>query len=109
MNNSNNNNNTGQRRNAEQINDDDESDEKWYKKITVEPTMFLYMFAFMLTSVVEQAFYLNRACVTNHGYSEEICNNLDHNDTIKKEVQVSEYIHKIVRIFYLLYAIRVYD
>lgn len=73
---------------------DDGNDEKWYKKISVEPTMFLYMFAFMLTSVVEQAFYLNKACVTNHGYSQEICDNLDQNITIKTEVQVSiSYFH----------------
>lgn len=65
---------------------------KWYKKITVEPTMFLYMMAFMLTTVVEQAFYLNRACVTNHGYSPEICNNITQNETIKKEVQVSDWL-----------------
>lgn len=92
MNNNNNNNNAGQRSIAERYNEDGDADvdTKWYKKITVEPTMFLYMFAFMLTSVVEQAFYLHRACVTNHGYSEEICNNLDQNDTIKKEVQVNE-------------------
>lgn len=68
------------------------NDEKWYKKISVEPTMFLYMFAFMLTSVVEQAFYVNKACRVNHGYSIEICDNLDKNDDIKKEVQVNEYI-----------------
>lgn len=69
---------------------EDGNEEKWYKKISVEPTMFLYMFAFMLTSVVEQAFYLNKACVTNHGYSQEICDNLNQNDTIKAEVQVSD-------------------
>lgn len=103
MNNNNNNNNDGQRSNAERYNEngDADVDTKWYKKITVEPTMFLYMFAFMLTSVVEQAFYLHRACVTNHGYSEEICNNLDQNDTIKKEVQVNSIVEcmKVLCVF----------
>lgn len=64
--------------------------EKWYQLISVEPTMFLYMLAYMITSVVEQAFYVEKACLVNHGYSHEICDNLDANDTIKKEVQVSE-------------------
>lgn len=85
-----NNNNTRQDEDGGNDNNNkNNSDEKWYKKITVEPTMFLYMFAFMLTMVVEQAFYLNRACVTNHGYSQEICDNLNKNVTLKKEVQVS--------------------
>lgn len=53
--------------------------------------MFLYMLAFMLTSVVEQALYIEKACIANHGYSKEICDNLDLNDTIKKEVQVRLY------------------
>lgn len=61
---------------------------KWYRLITVEPTMFLYMFAFMLTSVVEQAFFVHKACTVNHNYSLAICENLTQYDDIKKEVQV---------------------
>ncbi|GAB0092924.1 proton-coupled folate transporter [Sergentomyia squamirostris] len=63
--------------------------EKWYKKITVEPTMFLYMLAFMLTSVIEQAFYLHKACTVDHNYPSEVCDNLEIHQDIKKEVQIT--------------------
>lgn len=65
--------------------------EKWYKQITVEPTMFLYMLAFMLTSVIEQAFFLDKACIVNHNYTREICDSISTNDELKREVQVSEW------------------
>ncbi|TMW42865.1 hypothetical protein DOY81_012055, partial [Sarcophaga bullata] len=45
----------------------------WYRKISVEPTMFLYMFAFMNTSVVEHDFFLQRACRVNNNFSDDIC------------------------------------
>lgn len=61
---------------------------KWYHYITVEPTMFLYMFAFQLTSVIEQAFFVHKACQVNHNYSAEICNNLTQYVDINKDVQV---------------------
>lgn len=50
--------------------------------------MFLYMLAFMLTSVIEQAFFLHKACIVNHNYSKDICDNLATNDDIKREIQV---------------------
>ncbi|VVD02772.1 unnamed protein product [Leptidea sinapis] len=59
----------------------------WYQLITVEPVMFLYMMAYMITSVPEQTFYLFRTCTVNHGYSEEICYNISSYDEINKEVQ----------------------
>lgn len=61
----------------------------WYDYVTVEPTMFLYMLAFMLTSVVEQAFFLHKACRVNHGLSVEQCATLDANETLKRTVQVT--------------------
>lgn len=63
---------------------------RWYQHITVEPTMFLYMFAFQLTSVIEQAFFIYKACTVNHNYSHEICSDLTNKNytDIKKEVQV---------------------
>lgn len=63
--------------------------EKWYHKITVEPSMFLYMMAFMLTSVIEQVFFLYKACTVNHGYSHDICINIEKYQDIKKEVQIT--------------------
>lgn len=63
--------------------------EKWYHLITVEPSMFLYMMAFMLTSVVEQVFFLYKACTVNHGYSHDICINIELYQDIKKEVQIT--------------------
>lgn len=63
--------------------------ERWYQKITVEPSMFLYMMAFMLTSVVEQVFFLYKACTVNHGYSHDVCINIEQYQDIKKEVQIT--------------------
>ncbi|XP_045784698.1 solute carrier family 46 member 3 isoform X1 [Maniola jurtina] len=61
----------------------------WYKIITVEPVMFFYMMAFMITSVIEQTFYVFRTCTVNHGYSEEICYDISKYSDINKEVQVT--------------------
>ncbi|XP_017080393.1 proton-coupled folate transporter [Drosophila eugracilis] len=47
------------------------------KSISVEPTMFLYMFAFMITSVVEQNFFLYKSCRVNNNFTEEVCRNLN--------------------------------
>lgn len=66
-----------------------EKEERWYHKITVEPTMFLYMFSFMLTSVVEQAFFLYKACLVNHNLNATICDHLEDYKEIKKEVQIT--------------------
>ncbi|XP_053690728.1 proton-coupled folate transporter [Sabethes cyaneus] len=63
--------------------------ERWYRKITVEPSMFLYMMAFMLTSVVEQVFFLYKACTVNHGFSHDICINIENYQDIKKQVQIT--------------------
>ncbi|XP_050597659.1 thymic stromal cotransporter homolog [Bombus affinis] len=62
---------------------------RWMEKVSVEPTMWLYMMAFMITSVVEQAFFVYKACRVDHGYSEEICANLKDNATINTKVQVT--------------------
>ncbi|KAH8395301.1 hypothetical protein KR222_008564, partial [Zaprionus bogoriensis] len=58
------------------------------KCISVEPTMFLYMFAFMFTSVVEQSFFVQKACLVNRNFSAEICTNINQpeNDEYKKKV-----------------------
>lgn len=61
----------------------------WYRKISVEPPMFCYMMAYMLTSVVEQAFYVHKACTVNHNYTAEICDNIELHQDVKKEVQVT--------------------
>lgn len=58
--------------------------------ITVEPTMFLYMMAFMLTTVIEQAFFVNKACRVDIGYNQSICDNihLKNYSDYNKEVQL---------------------
>ncbi|XP_068633364.1 lysosomal proton-coupled steroid conjugate and bile acid symporter SLC46A3 isoform X1 [Battus philenor] len=61
----------------------------WYKYVTVEPVMFFYMLAFMITNVIEQTFYVFRACTVNHGYSEDICYNISKYEEINSEVQVT--------------------
>lgn len=52
--------------------------------------MSFYMMAFMITSVVEQAFFIHKACRVNHGLNATICDNLtaDEHKDINKEVQV---------------------
>lgn len=61
---------------------------RWYSNISVEPTMFLYQFAFQLTSVIEQELYISKACMVDHKLAEEICENLRNRTDIHKEVQV---------------------
>ncbi|XP_050298296.1 proton-coupled folate transporter isoform X2 [Anthonomus grandis grandis] len=64
---------------------------KWLSYITVEPTMVLYMMAFMITSVVEQSFFVYKACTVNHGYNDTICKNINNKtyENITKEVQIT--------------------
>lgn len=61
------------------------------KLITVEPSMVLYMMAFMTTSIVEQAFFVDKACRVNHNYNKSICDNIADpvNKHANKEVQVT--------------------
>jgi len=49
--------------------------------------MFLYMFAFMITSVVEQNFFLQKACRVNNNFTAEICDNINapENEAYKKQ------------------------
>ncbi|XP_078042293.1 lysosomal proton-coupled steroid conjugate and bile acid symporter SLC46A3 [Augochlora pura] len=61
----------------------------WIRDISVEPTMWLYMMAYMITSVVEQAFFVYKACRVDHGFSEDVCSNLTYNQTIKSAVQMT--------------------
>ncbi|XP_032667218.1 uncharacterized protein LOC116842312 [Odontomachus brunneus] len=85
--------------NTSNTNDQEESFQRnggccmWFKKISVEPTMWFYMMAFMFTSVVEQAFFVYKACRVDHGHSEEVCLHLNNYTDIKTEVQktVSEF------------------
>lgn len=48
----------------------------WHRYITVEPAMFLYMFAFQLTSVIEQELFVRKACLVNNNFTVEVCDNL---------------------------------
>ncbi|XP_039303103.1 proton-coupled folate transporter isoform X2 [Solenopsis invicta] len=64
---------------------------RWLKHISVEPTMWLFMMAFMFTSVIEQDFFRYKACRVDHGYSKETCLKLndDNNKDIKTKVQMT--------------------
>lgn len=64
--------------------------------ITVEPVMFLYMMAFMLTSVVEQAFFVDKACRTNLNFSDNICSNLADNQYKEYNKQVQVRFHPVI-------------
>ncbi|KAK0167201.1 hypothetical protein PV327_004630 [Microctonus hyperodae] len=61
----------------------------WIRHTSVEPTMWLYMMAYMVTSVVEQAFFVYKSCRVNHGFSEDVCRNISQNDTVKSIVQLT--------------------
>ncbi|XP_050507797.1 proton-coupled folate transporter isoform X2 [Diabrotica virgifera virgifera] len=63
----------------------------YFKYVTVEPTMLLYMMAFMTTNVAEQSFYVYKTCTINHGYNKTICDNINAPEykNISKEVQAS--------------------
>lgn len=52
--------------------------------------MFLYMGSFMLSSVVEQAFFVHKACTVDLGFSPNICNSISskENEVYNKQVQV---------------------
>lgn len=43
----------------------------------------------MVTAVVENVFFVYKACTVNHGYSHEICMHIENHTDIKKEVQVT--------------------
>lgn len=65
---------------------------RWYRYVSVEPAMFLYMFAFQLTTVIEQELFVVKSCLSNLNYTHEICDNLNlkENEEFKKNVQVSK-------------------
>lgn len=67
---------------------------RWFRYITVEPTMFLYMFAFQLTSVVEQELFVRKTCIANFNFTQEICDNLSD----KKYKNYSELVHVSVQL-----------
>jgi hypothetical protein len=69
------------------------------QSITVEPIMFLYMLAFMLTSVVEQAFFVDRACRVNLGYPDEICSEIEIHD--EEKIQVQTLVSKFVQVSFV--------
>ncbi|KAL7733744.1 hypothetical protein ACLKA6_011474 [Drosophila palustris] len=65
--------------------------------ISVEPTMFLYMFAFMITSVVEQNFFLQKACRVNNNFTAEICDNINdpkNEDYKKQSLDTTAWFHQ---------------
>lgn len=47
-----------------------------FRHVTVEPVITFYMLAFMITTVVEQSFFVNKACRVNHKFNETVCQNL---------------------------------
>lgn len=69
---------------------------KWYRKISVEISISLYMLAFMLTTVFEQAFFVHKACISNHGFSQNICDHL-------YDKQFENYSHTVQVCVNLLY------
>lgn len=61
-----------------------------WKKLTVEPVMFLYMGACMISTVVEQAFFVHKACMVNMGFPANVCEHINskENEEYNKQVQI---------------------
>ncbi|XP_014256849.1 proton-coupled folate transporter-like [Cimex lectularius] len=59
-----------------------------WRSIGVEPVLFLYMSAFMTTSVVEEAFFVNKVCTVNLGYEQKVCDNLNDNKYLQERTEV---------------------
>ncbi|XP_075216047.1 putative peptidoglycan muropeptide transporter SLC46 isoform X2 [Lycorma delicatula] len=72
------------------MNNSNEVKRSLWRTVSVEPVMFMYMFAFMLTTVVEESFFVNKACRINLGLPANICDNINYenNTETKKKVQV---------------------
>lgn len=79
--------------------------QKWFQYISVEPSMFLYMFAFQLTTVIEQELFFVKTCLSNLNYTHEICDNLnlDKNKDFKTNVHVSERYSDLQKIEFLVF------
>lgn len=62
----------------------------WHHYITVEPSMALYMFAFSLTTVIEQELFVRKACLVNNNFPIEVCEDLKNkaNNASSAAVQV---------------------
>lgn len=62
--------------------------------IGVEPVMFLYMAGIMTTTVVEESFFIFKACSVNLGYPVDICHNIsdkaykNYSDAVQVEVSI---------------------
>ncbi|XP_014292821.1 probable peptidoglycan muropeptide transporter SLC46 isoform X2 [Halyomorpha halys] len=63
--------------------------------IGVEPVMFLYMAAFMTTTVVEEQFFVYKACSVNLGYPKNICHHINEkiytNYSTQVQIEVSKF------------------
>ncbi|KAL3272941.1 hypothetical protein HHI36_014399 [Cryptolaemus montrouzieri] len=59
--------------------------------ITVEPTLYLYMMAFMITTVLENAFFVDKACRVNHKFNSSVCDDISNQkySDLNKEVQIT--------------------
>ncbi|XP_071443127.1 proton-coupled folate transporter-like [Hetaerina americana] len=61
-------------------------------EVTVEPVMFLYMFAFSVTQVVEQALFVDKACRIDFKISANICSHLQEKQYEKQMVTVQSLV-----------------
>lgn len=70
-----------------EIREEERQKKSWYQLISVEPSLFFYMMAFMITAVVENVYFNYKSCTANNGYSHEICMELEKHEEVKKLVQ----------------------
>lgn len=61
--------------------------QRFLLNISVEPTIFLFMMAYMITSVIEHSFYVFQACTIDHGFKAEECYNISANTELNLLVQ----------------------
>ena len=57
------------------------------KHISLEPVFFLYCGNMGLISISTQGLYLNKACLVNLNYTQEVCSNIHNQTEIQKETQ----------------------
>lgn len=74
--------------------------------IGVEPVMFLYMSAFMTTAVVEESFFIFKACRANLGFPANVCHNI--NDKAYKNYSSLVQVH-LPNVYIYLVAISFYN
>lgn len=61
----------------------------WWKNLTVEWFLFLFMFGSTLSMTTDSNLFMERACLVNFNYSQEVCANLTNHQDVLNQVQAT--------------------